>query len=62
MLARPDPATVAVIATSQGLFEDWETVYVQHRWAESTPIFPARRRADRQGDDLLRHEVVGRRP
>jgi prophage tail gpP-like protein/phage gp45-like len=39
MLARPDPLTLAVIITNQGVFEDWETVYVQHRWAESTPIF-----------------------
>src|SRR5215467_11394720 len=39
MLAPPDPLTQAVIITSQGLFEDWETVYVQHRCAESTPIF-----------------------
>src|SRR6516164_6831636 len=39
MLAPPDPLQRATIITNQGLFEDWETVYVQHRWAESTPIF-----------------------
>jgi prophage tail gpP-like protein len=39
MLAVPDPLTQAVIITSEGLFEDWESVFVQHRWAESTPIF-----------------------
>jgi prophage tail gpP-like protein len=35
----PDPLTQAVLITSRGIFEDWESVWVQHRWAESTPQF-----------------------
>jgi prophage tail gpP-like protein len=40
MLAPPfDLSTQAMILTSRGQFYDWETVWVQHRWADSTPMF-----------------------
>ena len=35
----PNPLEVATIITSQGLFEDWDSVWVQHRWADSSALF-----------------------
>jgi prophage tail gpP-like protein len=39
MLAPPDPQQRATIITNRGIFTDWETVWVQHNWADSTARF-----------------------
>lgn len=35
----PNPREVATIIVNGRRFEDWETVWVQHRWTEAYPIF-----------------------
>jgi prophage tail gpP-like protein len=35
----PNPAEVAQLVVAGVKFEDWETVWVQHRWAEGWPLF-----------------------
>ena len=35
----PNPAEVAVVIVNGMQFQDWETVFIQHRWADSCPLF-----------------------
>lgn len=35
----PNPAEVAQLQVGGAIFEDWETVWVQHRWADGWPLF-----------------------
>lgn len=34
-----NPAEVAQLAVADVIFEDWETVWVQHRWSDGWPLF-----------------------
>jgi prophage tail gpP-like protein len=44
----PNPQEVAQLVVNGAVFEDWETVWVQHRWADGWPLFrfAASERAD----------------
>ena len=35
----PNPAEVATLTVAGNQFEDWESVWVQHRWSEGWPLF-----------------------
>src|SRR5262245_59486821 len=35
----PNPDEVATIIVNGARFDDWESVWVQHRWAEAYPLF-----------------------
>jgi hypothetical protein len=37
--ARPNPDEVATILAGSHRFDDWESVYVQHRWADAWAWF-----------------------
>ena len=34
-----DPLTQALLVTNKGIFQDWETVWVQHQWSGSKALF-----------------------
>ena len=38
-MANPNPAEVAQLAVAGVQFEDWESVWVQHRWSDGWPLF-----------------------
>src|ERR1700752_954489 len=39
-ISGPNPLEVARIDTTEGFsYTDWESVWVQHRWADSSPLF-----------------------
>ena len=34
-----NPAEIAQLGVANTKFEDWETVWVQHRWSDGWPLF-----------------------